>query len=104
MKVLRGFEKVFLQKGEKEEVVFELLRRDLSVWSVEEQAWVLKKGRYGLMVGASSSDLRLKGEVLVGGDGEDVEVFVGEQVRVGKGNGKGNGNTEGQEVLSWDEL
>ncbi|KAK5651389.1 hypothetical protein OQA88_12546 [Cercophora sp. LCS_1] len=56
---LRGFVKLELDKGEKKEAVFELTRRDLSVWDVVAQQWRLRRGEYGVWVGASSRDLRL---------------------------------------------
>ncbi|POS81383.1 beta-glucosidase [Diaporthe helianthi] len=58
---LRGFEKVSLALGESADVAFELTRRDLSVWDVAAQEWVLQGGRYGLFVGASSRDIRWEG-------------------------------------------
>lgn len=64
---LRGFERVGpLVPGQGREVVFELTRRDLSVWDVEAQGWRLRRGSYGVWVGGSSRDLRVKGEVVVG--------------------------------------
>lgn len=37
MRVLRGFEKVALEPGERREVVFGLRRRDVSFWNVTAQ-------------------------------------------------------------------
>ncbi|KIL93909.1 hypothetical protein FAVG1_02471 [Fusarium avenaceum] len=59
-KQLRGFEKVKLGKGKSAEVSFELLRRDLSVWDVVQQQWVLQSGNYTIFVGGSSRDLPLE--------------------------------------------
>lgn len=59
-KQLRGFEKVKLAPGQQAEVRFELTRRDLSVWDVVSQSWVLQKGEYKMYVGASSRDIRWK--------------------------------------------
>lgn len=59
---LRGFEKVKLAPGEQAAVTFELTRRDLSIWDVVSQSWVLQHGRYIIYVGASSRDIRWKGE------------------------------------------
>ncbi|KAK7968705.1 glycoside hydrolase superfamily [Apiospora saccharicola] len=60
---LRGFEKVPLQPGEEGVVTFELTRRDLSVWDVVKQSWVVQEGEYGVYVGASSRDVRLTGSI-----------------------------------------
>ncbi|KAM3514289.1 hypothetical protein MY11210_002079 [Beauveria gryllotalpidicola] len=59
-KQLRGFEKPTLQPGEAAEVVFELTRRDLSVWNTTRQKWQLQRGRYEVYVGRSSTKLPLK--------------------------------------------
>lgn len=60
-KQLRGFEKVKLAPGEQAEVTFELTRRDLSVWDVVSQSWVVQEGRYALYIGSSSRDIRWEG-------------------------------------------
>ena len=58
---LRGFEKLLLAAGESAETTFELRRRDLSVWDVERQNWVVpgatREGRYRIWLGQSSDDL-----------------------------------------------
>lgn len=62
MRVLRGFEKVWIEKGATQTVRFNLTRRDLSYWDVERQNWVLpSEGKITVRVGASSRDLRLTG-------------------------------------------
>lgn len=58
---LRGFVRIGpLAPGETRLAVFELTRRDLSVWDVVGQQWRLPRGQYIFWVGASSRDLRLK--------------------------------------------
>lgn len=60
---LRGFEKVFVKKGETAEVSFNVTRRDLSFWDVERQTWrIVTGGEYKIMVGQSSRDLPLEGK------------------------------------------
>ncbi|KAK4225758.1 family 3 putative glycoside hydrolase [Podospora fimiseda] len=64
---LRGFNKVGpLIPGEEREVLFELTRRDLSVWDVVAQQWRMRRGKYNIWVGASSRDLRVKGVLEMG--------------------------------------
>ena len=58
-KQLRGFEKVLIKPEETKTVNFSLTRRDLSVWDVVRQNWVLQDGEYKVYVGASSRDVRL---------------------------------------------
>ncbi|EOO01960.1 putative glycoside hydrolase family 3 protein [Phaeoacremonium minimum UCRPA7] len=61
-KVLRGFEKVYLEPGETKTVEFNLTRRDLSYWDVRHQNWmILLAGQYTFMVGSSSRDLTVSG-------------------------------------------
>lgn len=61
VRVLRGFEKVDLKKGESKTVEFQLTRRDLSYWDVKEQNWVMVvDGSYTFAVGQSSRDLSVK--------------------------------------------
>ncbi|GME23845.1 putative beta-glucosidase m [Neofusicoccum parvum] len=64
-KQLRGFEKVPLAVGESKVVTFELTRRDLSVWDVVSQGWVLPRGTFGVYVAASVEDVRLTGQLVV---------------------------------------
>ncbi|KAK4183921.1 glycoside hydrolase superfamily [Podospora australis] len=62
VKVLRGFDKVFLKPGEFKTIKFPLTRRDLSYWDVEQQNWVMvTEGEYKFLVGQSSRDLPLTG-------------------------------------------
>ncbi|KAI5202615.1 hypothetical protein E4T39_04702 [Aureobasidium subglaciale] len=55
---LRGFEKIYLEPGQQETVVFELKRRDLSYWDVVSQQWLIPTGSFGFDIGFSSRDLR----------------------------------------------
>ncbi|KAL2212862.1 glycoside hydrolase family 3 protein [Sarocladium strictum] len=63
VKVLRGFEKVHLKKGESKKVKMDITRRDLSYWNVDKQNWeMVTDGKYTFAVGQSSRDLPLKVE------------------------------------------
>lgn len=64
-KQLRGFEKVLLEPGQEGYVTFQLTRRDLSIWDVVKQGWVVQGGRYKLFVGASSRDVRWEGDIFL---------------------------------------
>ena len=59
VKQLRGFDKIFLNAGEKGTVKFDLTRRDLSTWDVVAQNWQLQKGEYKIYAGSSSRKLPL---------------------------------------------
>ncbi|OPB41313.1 GH3 beta-glucosidase [Trichoderma guizhouense] len=61
VRVLRGFDKVFIEKGETKAVEFNITRRDLSYWDVERQNWVIPDGEFTFAVGESSRDLKVTG-------------------------------------------
>ncbi|CEI62445.1 Beta-glucosidase cel3A [Fusarium venenatum] len=66
-KQLRGFEKVRLDKDDSVEIPFEITRRDLSVWDVVKQDWVLQSGNYTIFVGGSSRNLPLTESFTING-------------------------------------
>jgi beta-glucosidase len=61
---LKGFTRIRLQAGEEREVVFTLTRTDLSVLDADLRR-VVEPGVFRVLVGASSEDIRLRGEVRV---------------------------------------
>ena len=62
IKELRGFKRVHLKKGESREVTIPLRREDLRYWSESQEKFIVPEGLPEIMVGASSSDIRLKTE------------------------------------------
>jgi beta-glucosidase len=58
--VLRGFERVALNPGEKKHVQFTLTPQDLMLLD-RDMKWVVEPGRFQVMIGASSEDIRLRG-------------------------------------------
>lgn len=62
--VLRGFEKVYLESGGSTVVSFTLLPRDLQILDKQMQ-WTVEPGEFEVLVGASSTDIRLKGAFTV---------------------------------------
>jgi beta-glucosidase len=65
VRILRGFERIYLQPGEAKSVKFMLQRRDLSFWDTEVNIWVIPSGLFSFQVGFSSRDLRSKGSLAV---------------------------------------
>jgi beta-glucosidase len=61
-KELKGFEKVTLAAGESKRVQTTLSRRALQWWNAEKDCWTDEAGKFTLLVGASSRDIRLTGE------------------------------------------
>ena len=60
-KVLRGFERIHLAPGESKEVTFKLLPRDLELLD-RSMKRVVEPGKFKVMVGTSSVDIKLNGE------------------------------------------
>ena len=59
--VLRGFAKYLIPQGFGQAIQLALTPRDLSIWDVDAYSWQLQKGTFGVAVGASSRDIRLRG-------------------------------------------
>lgn len=60
-KELKGFERVFLKRGEKRTVTFLLGRRAFSYFDPAADGWVMDPARFDILVGASSRDIRASG-------------------------------------------
>jgi len=58
---LKQFERKAIAAGKKERYTFQLSKEDLKLWNAAN-AWKTEKGKFKLLVGASSDDIRLKGE------------------------------------------
>jgi len=60
LKELRGFERIALRPNETRTVRLPLKGSDLSYWDAGKQSFVVESGSVGIMVGASSADVRLE--------------------------------------------
>lgn len=58
-KVLRGFERVFIEVKKDINVAIPLRKKDLSIWDVKSQNWILPSGVFKIMVGSSSRKIHL---------------------------------------------
>ena len=63
LKELKGFKKINLNSGQMKKIVFELNKDDLSFYNPIENSWVVEKGKFKILIGSSSRDIRLEGEV-----------------------------------------
>ena len=61
---LKGFQRVLLQPNESRDVVFNLGPEHLRMLD-RDMNWVVEPGAFRLMIGASSKDIRLRGELVV---------------------------------------
>jgi beta-glucosidase len=64
-KRLRGFQRIGIPAGTTRTVRFRLLGKDLETFDVPTKAFRLNPGRYELLIGSSSADIRLAGAVEV---------------------------------------
>ncbi|MDL2236383.1 glycoside hydrolase family 3 C-terminal domain-containing protein [Christensenellaceae bacterium OttesenSCG-928-K19] len=71
VKELKGFQKVWLQPGESQIVVFTLDVRCFSYYNAVADGWAVEEGAYQIMVGSSSADIRLERKIKVEGDGRE---------------------------------
>ena len=56
---LKGFQRVFLRKGESRKMIVPIRREDLRYWSESQGRFVVPEALPEVMVGASSADIRL---------------------------------------------
>ena len=66
IKELKGFKKVFLQPGESRKVTLELDQRSFAYFNTATEKWDALPDTYNILVGASSQDIRLKGQFKLG--------------------------------------
>ncbi|MFW5820186.1 MAG: glycoside hydrolase family 3 C-terminal domain-containing protein, partial [Bacteroidota bacterium] len=59
-KELKGFDKVFLEPGETKKVTIRVNKEELAFFHKDKKHWIIEPGRFNVMVGSSSRDLRLK--------------------------------------------
>ena len=65
---LKGFTKVALEPGASTRVAVPLGRRAFAYWHPDRRDWVVEPGRFEVLVGASSRDVRGRVDVEVAGD------------------------------------
>jgi len=61
-KELKGFRRVFLQPDEKATVELAISPQDLAYWDVTSHSWKVESGKYKVLVGSSSADIKLNAE------------------------------------------
>jgi beta-glucosidase len=63
VKELKAFDKIELAPGESKDVSFTLNKRDFSYYSKVYDRWLAESGKFEILVGSSSRDIRLKGSL-----------------------------------------
>ena len=61
---LEGFQRVHLEPGAEKMLSFTLSRRQLEMLD-RDMRWVVEPGAFRIMVGSSSKDIRLRGELVI---------------------------------------
>lgn len=59
VKELKGFKKVYLRPGQSKQVRFRIDKSALSFFDVTRNAWTAQPGKYDVLIGSSSEDIRL---------------------------------------------
>ncbi|MFX0102323.1 MAG: glycoside hydrolase family 3 C-terminal domain-containing protein [Candidatus Hodarchaeota archaeon] len=60
---LKAFEKVTLEAGETKKVSLELDDTSFKYFDENKKSWILEKGTYRVLIGSSSRDIKLQGEI-----------------------------------------
>jgi beta-glucosidase len=60
---LKAFQKVLLQPGEKKTLTFRLEDRDFARFTEKDGGWTAEPGKYEILIGSSSRDIRLCGSL-----------------------------------------
>lgn len=60
VKQLKGFRRVTVMKGKKVKVSIPICKQDLRIWDEQQEKFVTPSGKYNILVGASSADIRLQ--------------------------------------------
>lgn len=68
-KRLKGFERVAIAKGETVSVEIPVSKTDLSLWSEEKSDWQIASGKSIVMLGSSSTDIRLEKQITLDENG-----------------------------------
>ena len=63
IKKLQGFDKTFINSGETKKIEICLDSRNFSTWDIESRQWQVKKGKFEILIGSSSNDIRLKDHI-----------------------------------------
>ena len=55
-KILRGFERVYLQAGQSKSISLILIEKDISYWNVNQQKWMIANGNYTVFISTSANN------------------------------------------------
>lgn len=61
VKSLKGFKRTFLKVGASKKVTFRIDKSHLSFYDVENNRWLAEPGKFDILIGSSSRDIRVTG-------------------------------------------
>lgn len=61
---LKGFKGILIKTGESRQITIPLHANELRFWDIDKHAFILEPGMVEIMIGASSSDIRLRGKIM----------------------------------------
>ncbi len=67
VKELKWFSKIFLDPGESKKVKISLEEKDFAYWDVNKNDWAAEPGEFKILIGSSSSDIRLVEKIKLSG-------------------------------------
>jgi beta-glucosidase len=65
IKQLKGFKRVTVKKGMAEPVSIDIDKSQLRIWDETKSTFITPEGKYTIMVGASSDDIRLQNRITI---------------------------------------
>ncbi|GGJ02536.1 glycoside hydrolase family 3 protein [Paenibacillus hunanensis] len=68
LKTLRAFQRVHIQAGQSIQVQLQLPVQELAFWDVTRSKYVVETGAYDVLIGRSSSDIRLEQSIQIEGE------------------------------------
>ncbi len=68
LKTLRAFQRVHIQAGQSIQVQLQLPLQELAFWDVTRSKYVVETGAYDVLIGRSSSDIRLEQSIQIEGE------------------------------------
>ncbi|MFX0188618.1 MAG: beta-glucosidase [Candidatus Hodarchaeota archaeon] len=63
IKELKRFKKIILEPGAKKTIILELAKKDLSFFDENSRDWKAEPGMFNILIGSSSRDIHLQGEI-----------------------------------------
>lgn len=54
-----------IEPGETKEIQIKIESKSFKTWNISKHNWVIEKGVYEILIGASSEDIRLRDEIIL---------------------------------------